>query len=86
MMPSLNPITQTVLTLFAIAILAFADLICTNLEANKASEESNMESETKLLKSLTEKIDFTFLGITLVLIYYVVNFGIFIVGHIVRTR
>lgn len=85
-MPSLNPITQTVLAIIAIAVLAFADLICTNLEIGRATEDNNAEIKTKLSKSLAEKIDFTFLGITLVLIYYVVNFGIFIVGHIVRTK
>ncbi|MGL4655273.1 MAG: hypothetical protein ACRCWM_05220 [Sarcina sp.] len=83
-MPSLNPVTQTVLIIIALLILAFADLITTNIEFSKAKDEKDTENETRLKGSLGEKMQYTFFGISLVLIYYIINFAIFLIGHFHR--
>lgn len=83
-MPSLDPVSQTVLVIIALLILAFADLITTNIEFSRAKDEKDTENETRLKNNLVEKMQYTFFGISVVLIYYVVNFGIFLIGHFQR--
>lgn len=83
-MPSLNPVSQTVLVILALLILAFADLITTNIEFSRAKDEKDTETEKKLKNNLVEKMQYTFFGISVVLIYYVINFGIFLIGHFQR--
>lgn len=83
-MPSLNPITQTILVIIALLILAFTYLIVTNIEFAKAKEEKNIEREKKLKTRLDETMQITFLGISFVLLYYLFNFGIFLIGHFYR--
>ena len=83
-MPSLNPVTQTVLVIIALLILAFADLITTNIEFSRARDDNDVENQDRLKSNLGEKMQYTFLGISVVLIYYVLNFGIFIIGHLHR--
>ncbi|MGL4760368.1 MAG: hypothetical protein ACRC6T_10900 [Sarcina sp.] len=83
-MPSLNPVTQTVLVIIALLILAFTDLITTNIEFLRAKNDNDVENQTKLKNNLGEKMQYTFFGISIVLIYYVINFGIFLIGHLHR--
>ena len=83
-MPSLNPVTQTVLVIIALLILAFTDLIVTNIEFSRAKNDNDVENQTKLKNNLGEKMQYTFIGISVVLIYYIINFGIFLIGHLHR--
>ncbi|MGL4453482.1 MAG: hypothetical protein ACRCTZ_20160 [Sarcina sp.] len=83
-MSSLNPVSQTVLVIIALLILAFTDLITTNIEFARAKDEKDAEKENKLKNNLIEKMQYTFFGISAVLVYYVINFGIFLIGHFQR--
>lgn len=83
-MPSLNPVTQTVLIIIAVFILIAADLIVNNMALSEAKQNSDKDNSSRLKSMLSEKLSFTFIGISLVLIYYVINFVIFLLGHFYR--
>ena len=83
-MPLLNPITQTVLVIIALLILAFTYLIVTNIEFARAKEDKDIEREKRLKTRLDETMQITFFGISIVLVYTLINFGIFLIGHFYR--
>ena len=84
-MPSLNPVTQTVLVIIALLILAFTYLIVTNIEFARAREDKDIEREKRLKTRLYETMQITFFGISIVLVYTLISFGIFLIGHFYRT-
>ena len=84
-MPSLNPVTQTVLVIIALLILAFTYLIVTNIEFARAREDKDIEREKRLKTRLDETMQITFFGISIVLVYTLISFGIFLIGHFYRT-
>lgn len=83
-MPSLSPVTPSMLALIVIFMLIFVDLVITNLQLAHAKEEDDCEKSNKLKKSLSEKMNLTIIALTVVLITQTVRFVIFLVGHFHR--
>lgn len=83
-MPSLSPVTPSMLALIVIFMLIFVDLVITNLELARAKEEDDCEKSNKLKKSLSEKMNLTIFALTVVLITQTAKFVIFLVGHFHR--
>ncbi|WP_297439516.1 hypothetical protein [uncultured Clostridium sp.] len=83
-MPSLNPISQTVLIIIGAFILLSADLITTTVEISRSEEDPDKEKKARLKNLLSEKMNFAFIGVSVVLVYYIINFAIFLLGHFHR--
>lgn len=83
-MAALHPVTQTVLILIGLYMLTASDLIVTSLQLKKATEDNAIEEQTKFKKSLNEKINLNFFYISIILLYFIVNFTIFMIGHHIR--
>ena len=83
-MPSLNPISQTVLIIIGAFILLSADLITTTVEISRSEEDPDKEKKARLKNLLSEKMNFAFIGVSVVLVYYIINFVIFLLGHFHR--
>lgn len=83
-MLSLNPVTQTVLVLVSAMLLIFADMITTNIEISRSEDDANPERISKLKSSLSDKMNLTFIGFSLVLVFFSIKFVIFLFGHFHR--
>ncbi|MGL4992484.1 MAG: hypothetical protein ACRC57_15255 [Sarcina sp.] len=80
-MPSLNPITQGVLIIMFLIIIALADIVVTNIELSRAKEEKDSEKDFRLTAALSEKMNYTFIGLSVVLVYYCAKFIFFLFAH-----
>ena len=75
---------QTVLIIIGAFIIMSADLITTTVQISRSKEDTDKENTAKLKSILSEKMNFALIGVSVVLIYYVINFAIFLLGHFHR--